>query len=218
MNIDDLTGKRFGRLVVIKRGENKGEQTRWICQCDCGNITIVFASALKCGNTKSCGCLFKEKTSKTFTTHGLSKTRLYEIYYGMKKRCYKENCKAYKNYGARGIKVCDEWLGEDGFKRFYEWAQENGYDETLTIERINNNEGYCPDNCKWSSDKEQANNRRTNHMIKYNGEIHNTKEWAEIIGIPYQTLLARLNKCGWSVEKALTTPLLNKGQPTTESI
>ena len=210
MKIDDLSGKRFGRLTVVKRGTNKGEQTRWVCKCDCGNTSVVFASALKNGNTKSCGCLHREIFSKLGETHGLSNTRLYEIYHGMKKRCYKKESPTFKNYGGRGIEICEECLGEHGFENFYNWAMSNGYDNKLSIDRSDNNGNYCPENCRWSTKGEQANNRRTNHMIEFNRESHNAKEWSKIVGIPYQAILARLNKCEWSIEKTLTTPLNTK--------
>lgn len=203
--LKDLTGKRFGRLTVISRAENKGIQTRWNCHCDCGNITCVFGSALRHGHTKSCGCIWYENIQNKNKTHGLSDTRMYEIYYSMKKRCRNKRSKAYKNYGGRGIKICDEWLGKNGFINFYEWSINNGYSDELTLDRINVNGNYCSENCRWATYETQANNRRTNHNLEYRGQILNIKQWSKLTGIERSTIGARI-KLGWSVEKALSAP------------
>jgi hypothetical protein len=118
----------------------------------------------------------------------------------MKARCYKPTSARYYTHGARGIKVCDEWLSFEGFIK---WALSNGYQENLTIDRINNDGNYEPSNCRWATPKEQANNRRTNHLLTYKGETHTTKEWSEITGINYCTLIGRINRLGWSTEKTL---------------
>lgn len=129
--------------------------------------------------------------------------RLYDIYTTMKQRCYNKNHKKYKHYGGRGIKVCSEWL--ESYSNFYEWAINNGYSDNLTLDRIDTNGNYEPNNCRWATQKEQQNNKRTNTNITYNGETHNLKQWAEIKGINYKALWKRLHD-GWSVERALTTP------------
>lgn len=197
MKFCDLTGKRFGRLTVIKRVYiNGNHNTHWLCKCDCGNETVVESNHLKRGDTKSCGCLTKKRS----TTHGFSKTRLYSIYYKMKERTINEHDTAYQYYGGRGIKVCDEWIND--FKAFYEWAIDNGYKDGLTIDRIDTNGNYEPSNCRWSTRKEQANNRRTNKNISYNGETHNLKQWSEKLGINYGTLKARINRYHWTIERA----------------
>lgn len=206
MRFDDLTGKRFGKLTVIKRVYKKDKNVCWLCRCDCGNETIVAANHLKDGHTTSCGCVHKEALKKSVTTHDLSKHPLYKIYKGMKERTMKEYNKGYKNYGGRGIKICDEWLND--FKAFYNWSINNGYEEGMTIDRIDVNGNYEPSNCRWASWKEQENNRTNNHYITYNGETHTMKQWAEKLGIKYNTLSMRLNKYHWTVERALNNGIL----------
>ena len=161
----DLTGQRFGRLTVLSdTGKRKRSSVVWLCQCDCGNTTEVITYSLTCGNTKSCGCLHIEaakeniKGVKMQPVHGLSHHRLFGIWNGMKTRCYNENNKDYKDYGGRGIRICDEWLSD--FLSFYNWAMENGYQDDLTIDRVEVNGNYEPSNCKWSTRAEQSRNQR----------------------------------------------------------
>jgi len=200
MHFIDLTGKRFGRLVVISRTESpRKTETRWECQCDCGKIISTDGSRLKRGITKSCGCLANELTSLRSKKHGMFGTRLYRIWFNMKQRCANAKHVAYKNYGGRGIKVCDEW---QDFEPFYKWAIANGYNDNLTIDRIDNNKGYSPDNCKWVSDKEQGQNKRNNRLICINGETHTIAEWFRLSGIKESTLRWRIKE-GVPVEKLL---------------
>ena len=158
----DRTGQKFGKLTAIKYvGKSK-----WLCKCDCGNEKIIFVGHLTTEHTQSCGCLLNEKRQKGLChrVHGLGKTRLYGIWKHMKQRCYNSNTCKYKDYGARGITVCDEWKND--FTKFYDWVMNNGYQDDLSIDRINNNKGYSPDNCRWVTSKQQANNRRKRKVNK----------------------------------------------------
>lgn len=198
----DITGERFGNLIAIERLPNlKGGVTVYRCLCDCGNETIVRANNLKSGAVRSCGCLLH--TSKN-ATHRMSNTRIYHIWASMRSRCSNKNLPFYKNYGGRGISVCDEW--NNSFETFYSWAINNGYRDGSSIERIDNDGNYCPENCKWIDLGKQANNRRMNKRIEYKGETHNLSEWCKILGVSYSLVHNRMNKLGWSFERAVETP------------
>lgn len=193
----NLLGEKFGKLTVIKKTETKNNLRYWICKCDCGNIVEVRASQLLEGRTKSCGCLRKIPYSQT---HNMTKTRLYRIWMGMKTRCYNQNDYAYKYYGARGIIVCQEWIND--FINFYNWSMENGYSDDLTIDRIDVNGNYEPNNCRWATNFEQQNNKRDNVKIEYNGIIKTVAEWAKELNVKYETLYSRLSY-GWTTEQIL---------------
>ena len=204
MRLLDLTGKRFGRLTVVSRAENsKSGKTRWHCKCDCGNECVVHGDSLKSGNTKSCGCVRREYNHNKATTHGMSGTPLFAVWWAMISRCKNPNNKSYKNYGGRGIRVCDEWTHSS---KFFEWAIKNGYAEGLTIERIDVNRGYEPNNCKWIPKEEQARNKTNNRMIEINGERKCLAQWCEEYSVDYFMVHQRICKLGWSPEKALNTP------------
>ena len=196
----DLTGQKFGRVTAIKRIDEPG-QSKWICVCDCGKKIVAASNNLLRGNTNSCGCYQRERTSKAKRIHGERKTRLYTIWVDMRARCSRKSEPSYKNYGERGISVCKEW--NDSFLKFKEWAIENGYSEDLTIDRIDVNGNYCPENCRWATAKEQANNKRTNLYITINGTTHTATEWCEINGIKYSTAMRRRQR-GWPLEKAVS--------------
>jgi hypothetical protein len=201
--IIDLTGQRFGKITVMEfYGTTKARQAIWTCRCDCGNEINVRASSLRNGDTKSCGCLQRKISKEVNTKHGEAHTRLHYIWSAMKDRCSNPHNHAFEHYGARGIFVCDEW---QGYTNFRDWAISNGYEASLTIDRIDNCKGYSPDNCRWTTMKEQSNNRRSNHVISFEGESHTLEEWARIKGLKYGTLSSRINRCHWGIEKALTT-------------
>ena len=164
----DLTGQKFGRLIVIKRVENKNNHSYWLCKCECGNYKTIYSGHLKRGKIKSCGCLLKEGGKNLFK-HGLSHTKLHYIW----------------------------------------WAMNNGYQDNLTIDRINVNGNYEPDNCRWADAITQANNKTNNHYITFNNETHTLMEWSRKLNIKHTTLCERLKR-GWSIEKTLTLPLRSK--------
>ena len=215
----DRTGDRVGRLTVIERAEDYidksgARRTMWRCVCDCGNEVIVRADSLSEDHTRSCGCFQRDKVSTVMKfmggqnkTHGDSKTRLHNIWYLMRYRCNVPNCKAYKNYGGRGIKVCPEWDdGVQGYLNFKKWALDNGYNDNLSIDRIDNDRNYEPCNCRWVDDETQCNNKRTNVFLECDGEVHTISQWARITGIPMKALHSRI-KYGWAVDDALHRPI-----------
>lgn len=196
--IVNMKGKRFGKFTVIEFAGSKDGYALWKCVCDCGKEKIIRGSGLRSGNTVSCGCWRKEITSSVLTKHGMANSRLYTIWSNMKARCFKQSNTEYCYYGGRGITICDEW--KDDFQSFYDWAMANGYKEHLTIDRIDVNGDYSPENCRWVDMKVQSNNRRSNHIIEFNGESHNVKQWSEILGINENTIRTRIQR-GYSIEK-----------------
>lgn len=200
----DLTGKRFGRLTVLERdGHNSRGNIMWWCRCDCGGVARVSGGSLKSGMIKSCGCIRREAVIKTRATHGCSKERLYGIWRGMISRCYNPNLKAFEHYGGREINVCNEW---HDFNTFRDWSLSHGYQEDLTIDRINVNGDYEPSNCRWVDMIAQANNKRNTKSITHNGVTQPIAEWARQYNIPYTTLYERI-KNGWDIKKSLTQPV-----------
>lgn len=207
-----LVGKRFGRLTVVRDSGKRLERCKnilWECKCDCGNTTYVLTSNLvtKYNRTVSCGCYAAERRIK----HNLTNTnsRICKIIVGMRQRCYNPNDAAYKWYGARGIRVCDEWMGEDGVENFYKWAVANGYKEDLTIDRIDVNGNYEPSNCRWATRQEQRRNTRSNRWITVNGEKRLISEWAKLKNISASTISSRIKR-GMSEYDAVMTPSMAK--------
>jgi hypothetical protein len=207
MKRKDITNQIFGRLTALKIEKIQNKKTYWRFRCSCDDKEVIRSlSIVVRGECLSCGCLRKETCAKLKSinqTHGLTQHRLYYIWDGMKGRCYNKNNPEYHNYGERGITVCDEW--KDNFQTFYDWAMENGYEEDLTIDRIDNDWIYCEENCRWVTWKVQGRNKRNNHLLTFNNETYSISEWTEKLNYPQYTISNRLRK-GWSLEKILTTP------------
>lgn len=211
----DLTGQKIGRLQVIKRANdhiqsNGRHRTMWVCKCDCGNTVIVEAYNL--GHTTiSCGCHRNNKIVEFNYKHGKVDTRLYRIWGKMKNRCYCKKIKAYKNYGGRGIIVCDEWKND--FKAFYDWAMNNGYADDLTLDRIDTNKNYEPSNCRWADWETQQNNRRNNRRFEIDGKSYTITQLARLYNISRGTLAGRIQK-GWDIKTAVEKPIGKNGRKT----
>lgn len=199
----NLTGQRFGRLVALKEaGHNKGGRTMWQCKCDCGGEKAATTHDLRCGNTRSCGCIQRELSSWKF---GIPHKKLTGVYNGMKRRCYRKAEKNYEDYGGRGIKICDEWLGKNGRERFVLWALNNGYCDGLTIERIDVNGNYSPSNCCWIKPELQAKNKRNTIRVEYNGKTMCLEDAVRASGMKWGTLYGRVKK-GWPMEHLFDAP------------
>lgn len=194
--VKDLTGQKFGSLTVLGIDESKdARQTYWICECECGVIKSIRGDGLKSGSVRSCGCLKRKQDRINLTknhSHKMSGTRIYREWQGMRGRCYNENNARWTRYGGRGITVCDEW--RDSFQAFYDWAMANGYDDSLTIDRIDNDGDYCPENCRWATTQEQARNRRTNIDIRIGNATRTLSEWCEIFRIDANAAYARYKR------------------------
>ena len=202
----ELDGKKFGRLSVIRKVGSQNGRSMWLCKCDCGNETIKIGKLLANGSTRSCGCLARETIiaqDKARRKHECNDQLLRAVWQQMIMRCENPKNNRYYCYGAKGIKVCEEWHDLDEFAK---WATANGYKRGLTIERNNMNGDYCHENCRWATYKEQANNKSRNIRIKYDGAEKTLKEWSEFSGIPYPTLYSRISS-GWEFEKAIKTPV-----------
>jgi len=206
----DLKGQRFGRLIVreLDTSPRKHPSSKWICVCDCGKETSVRADVLKVGGTNSCGCLAGEVRSThaknigiANATHGMTHSRTYKSWLSMRARCNNPKEASYKNYGGRGIKVCDRW--QNSFENFL--ADMGERPEETSLDRFPDKNGnYEPGNCRWATQRTQQNNKRSNRMIKMDDKELTVADWARETGISVHTILARIDKLGWSVERALT--------------
>lgn len=194
-------GDRFGRLTVIEEAEQRGKIRMFLCRCDCGALQEFRRGNLRSGNTSSCGCRRREVVAKRQRTHDQRRHPLYAVWNSMLARCYNPNHKSYADYGGRGIEVCEKWHKFDGF--FEDMSE--GYQPGLTLERIENERGYKPGNCRWATYREQNRNRRDNRMIDTPRGQMLLCEAAEVSGIDYNTLWRRLNR-GWPAEKLFTPP------------
>lgn len=206
--MDNLIGQKFNSLTVIARGNNtKSGKATWICKCDCGNIKkkSVLGYDLKIGKVTTCGCAYKISNKERNKTHGMTHTRLWNIWQGMRRRCLKGN-KHEKSYFQKGITVCEEW---EKFENFSNWAKSNGYKDDLTIDRIDNNKGYCPENCRWADYKTQERNKSNNRIITINGVSRVLAEWGEIYGIKPATISYRI-KHNWEESRWLEKPICRK--------
>lgn len=212
MKIVDISGKKFGRLTVVSKVGSNGHSTLWLCKCECGKMKEVTLSHLRQGCVMSCGCLTKEiasergyksKIGERSRKHGDNKTKLYNVWAGMKRRCQNSNTLHYNDYGGRGITVCDEWQEYIPFK---EWAIATGYKEGLSIERKDVNGNYEPNNCYWIPLKMQGKNRRNTIYIQYNDKDYTIEEIAEITGLKRRTIKGRFER-GWSAERIFSEPL-----------
>lgn len=208
----DLTGQRFHMWTVIGREPNRVDKNghikvMWLCRCDCGVTRSVDTGSLRSGKSKSCGCYRSDVTTRQNSKWRHTDRRLHSIWQNMKDRCYRPTCSEYQNYGGRGIAVCDLW--KDNFDAFYEWAYSHGYKPNLTIDRIDVNGLYSPENCRWVDRKAQANNRTNNLLIEFNGQRKTAQQWAEQTGLQAQTIAQRIEN-GWSVDDALTKPAQKK--------
>lgn len=201
----DITGNKYNKLKVISFYDIKDNKSRWLCQCDCGNQKILYGKDIKNGNTKSCGCSLRKKKYDKETEKIMK--RLQNIYYCMKQRCYKKNNPTYKYYGARGVTICEEWLKD--INNFHNWAMSSGYKNNLTIERIDVNGNYEPNNCKWVTKTQQGYNRTNTVSYTIDNQTKCLSEWCKIYNINYEVVYKRLKR-GQDIKEALSEPINEK--------
>lgn len=216
---EDLTGRQFGRRTVIRYAGNSS----WLCRCSCGAESIVQTGQLNFGEAQSCGCRVRDINRERMQKYDPITYRLQKVYYSMHARCDNPNTKTYPRYGLRGIKVCDEWSGPDGLANFISWALENGYDPEAkhgekTIDRVDNDGPYSPENCRWVTHTENSNNKSTSRFLEYNGERKTYADWARHFNLPYHIFYARVVELGWSVEDAASKPIEPRKKRTDNAI
>lgn len=206
--VNDLSGLKINHVQIISfHGRASGGQSLWNCRCDCGKEWVADGYAVKSGHTKSCGCFGRLETIKASITHGRSKTAEWLIWMGVKNRCLNRNDPTFKDYGGRGIKICQRWLSD--FQNFFDDMGVRP-SPSHSIERKNNNGDYEPDNCVWATRIEQGKNKRNNVILEFNGEAKTVTDWASEMGIKRSTLNNRIFQYGWSVSDALTTIVAKK--------
>ena len=208
----NLIGQKFGRLTVIQKHplcyitpSTGKRQSRWECRCECGNTTVVVQSQLISGHTRSCGCLQRERSAQAHTIHGGRYDRLHSVWANMKNRCNNPNYSEYASYGGRGIRVCEEW---DTYPPFKDWAMLHGYRDdsprgVLTLDRIDVNGPYSPDNCRFVDMFEQANNKQNTVLVDYEGQTKTISQWSDELGIKYDWIYYRVRTKGMSLQEAL---------------
>ena len=206
LKIEDLKKEKYGRLRILEEAPKVGYVRYMVTECDCGTVKTLQLARLRSGRTASCGCLLRESTSRRFTTHGKSASTDYQAWYSMKGRCHNENNWQFKDYGGRGITVCPEWQSFESYIRSVTDAI-GARPPGMSLDRIDNDGGYSPDNVQWSTPKEQARNRRDNFMITYDDKTQTLQDWADELGMLRATIYARIVKYGWSTARALTTPV-----------
>lgn len=200
-NFIDLTNKRFGRLIALK-SERKNGRVRWLCRCDCGNIKSIQSTHLRSGASKSCGCLQKEINIANLTQHGQTRSSLHNRWKAIKQRCLNPKNTRYNDYGGRGITLCEEWLD---YKTFSKWCYENNYSCDLELDRIDNNKGYNPENCRWTTSSINNRNRRDTVYI----DNLSLKEFSEIHDIKLSTIKSRYYNMK-KANKSITTKTILK--------
>lgn len=198
----DLTGQRFERLIVLKKLGTKNNNIQWLCQCDCGKQKEIAGTHLRSGMTRSCGCLLSETSAMKTRTHGKTGTKVYTAWKNMRRRCLSQSGKDWKDYGGRGIQICERW---NSFENFY--ADMGDPTDGTSLDRIDFDGNYEPSNCRWATLVTQARNKRSNLLITYKGDTKALRDWSNQLGIHYGTLVTRMTSRKWSVEKAFETPI-----------
>ena len=203
----NLSGRKFGDWIVLYESPKRGNARMWHCRCICGKEKDVYQGNLIHGRSLGCRCSASNRLAERKMTHGLTDSRLYGVWQNMKRRCYDSSSVSYQNYGGRGIGICKDWLGENGFSKFYEWSVNNGYCAEAprgdcTIDRIDVNGNYCPENCRWVSLQEQSRNKRSTKWIEYEGETISLAEFCEKYGVSVSLASERLAR-GWSPAEVL---------------
>jgi len=207
-NFKDMTGLVFGRLTVLRYSRSIKNSAWWFCECSCGCECEIHGYAMRSGHTQSCGCIHSEQLAARNSRHKYATRKkrhpLYSVWKAMKKRCYNPNSKFWNSYGGKGVKVCERW--RTSFANFL--ADMGERPEGCSLDRIDNDGDYCPENCRWATASQQANNTSATRFFELNGTKKSITQWAEHFGFPPKTLRARINS-GWSFERAITTPVKN---------